>query len=270
MKSKIHEYLKKIIKTMSKRIIQLSQKLKTVFGNKCQKQNPRHYEQLEKENKLVLSYLTVRKLIGVLGFLLPFILILGTFQFGGCCEIQPSISDYYHTNMRDVFIAYMGSLSIFLLSYRGYDLTDRIVSALAGIFGLTLALFPTWLDVDPLTGELRPCNIWCNVNPPYAIGYIHLIAAGLFILSLAISSLFLFTKGETSPTPQKLIRNKIYTISGYIMLGCLALLILYFALPDSITESLQWLKPVFWLETIAFLAFGFAWLVKGEFLLKDQ
>ena len=240
-------------------------KLKTVFGGKGQIVNPREYDQLERENKLVLSYLTVRKLIGILGFFLPTILLIGPFVFSACCYIQPSISNYYHTIMRDVFVGYMCALSIFLLSYKGYDLSDRIVSALAGIFGLTLALLPTTFKVPAL-----PCNIWCDISRPDYIGTVHLIAAGLFLLSLAFFSLFLFTKGETIPTPQKLIRNKIYRISGLIMLICIGLLILFFALPKSISNSLLVLKPVFWLETIAVMAFGISWLVKGEFILKDE
>jgi hypothetical protein len=102
------------------------------------------------------------------------------------------------------------------------------------------------------------------------IGILHLAAAGLFILSLAYFTLFLFTKGELVPTPQKTIRNKIYKAAGYVMLGCVGLLIIFFALPDSIADPLLKFKPVFWLETIAFLAFGSSWLVKGEFLLKDK
>lgn len=226
---------------------------------------PNPYDQLEKENKLVLSYLTVRKLIGILGFFFPLILVLGSICIGGCKEIQISISNYYHTNMSDVFVGYVCTLSIFLFAYKGYDIADRIVSALAGIFGVIVALMPTSLK-DPLPY----CNILCNVQTYKVIGIIHLISAGLFILSLAYFTLFLFTKGETTPTPQKIIRNKIYKGSGYIMLGCIALLIVFFALPDAIASGLLKYKPVFWLETIAFLAFGFAWLVKGEFLLKDN
>jgi hypothetical protein len=226
---------------------------------------PNPYDQLEKENKLVLSYLTVRKLIGILGFLLPLILILGSIIIGTCNEIQQSVSNYYHTIMRDVFVGYMCALSIFLLSYKGYDLTDRIVSALAGIFGLTLALLPTNFKIPVL-----PCNIQCDIIHPGIIGTIHLIAAGLFLLSLAFFSLFLFTKGETDPTPQKLIRNKIYKATGYIMLICIGLLIIFFALPVNVSSLLLKFKPVFWLETIAIMAFGFAWLVKGESLWKDM
>lgn len=244
-------------------------KLKIVFGGKSQKQSSadgtdNNYSQLEKENKLVLSYLTVRKIIGILGFFLPMVLLFGAIILSKCCYIQPSISNYYHTIMRDVFVGYMCALSIFLLSYKGYDLSDRILTALAGTFGLTLALLPTTFKIPIL-----PCTIQCSLSHPDKIGTIHLIAAGLFLLCLAFISLFLFTKGETNPTPQKLIRNKIYRISGLIMLMCIGLLILFFALPNSISNSLLALKPVFWLETIAIMAFGVSWLVKGEFLLKD-
>jgi hypothetical protein len=228
-----------------------------------------NYSQLEKENKLVLSYLTVRKIIGILGLLFPLILVLGSFILGHCHSIQQSISNYYHTNMRDVFVGYVCTLSIFLLSYKGYDLTDRIVSALAGIFGLVVALFPTSLKLNP-DNSLLDCNIWCNIQRHNWIGQLHLISAGLFILCLCYFSLFLFTKGETTPSPQKIIRNKIYKTAGYIMLGCIILLIIFFILPDNIYAVLLIFKPVFWLETIAFVAFGFSWLVKGGLFFKDQ
>jgi hypothetical protein len=32
----------------------------------------------------------------------------------------------------------------------------------------------------------------------------------------------------------------------------------------------EWLRPLFWLETIAQAAFGAAWLIKGETFLKDR
>lgn len=243
----------------------LNQKLHNMKTQNAPGTDPRDYSQLEKENKLVLSYLTVRKLIGILGFFFPLILVLGSTLIGGCQEIQISISNYYHTNMSDVFVGYVCTLSIFLFAYKGYDIIDRIVSALAGIFGVIVALMPTSLK-DPLP----ECNILCNSQTYEIIGIIHLISAGLFILSLAYFTLFLFTKGETTPTPEKLIRNKIYKGTGYIMLACIALLILFFMLPDNVSQGFLKYKPVFWLETIAFLAFGFSWLVKGGFLFKDR
>jgi hypothetical protein len=192
-------------------------------------------------------------------------LVIGSIFFGSCEEIQPSISNYYHTAMRDVFVGYMCALSIFLLSYKGYDLTDRIVSALAGTFGLILALMPTTFKTP-----LIPCDIQCDVNHPDWIGITHLVSAGLFLISLACFSLFLFTKGETNPTPEKLIRNKIYRCAAYIMFTCISILILYFALPAATRETLEALKPVYWLETIAIMAFGVSWLVKGGLFFRDH
>ncbi len=247
-------------------------KLKVVFGGKGQiatdDGQPTNYDQLEQENKLVLSYLTVRKLIGIFGFFFPLILVRGSFILGSCEEIQISISNYYHTNMRDVFVGYVCTLSIFLFSYKGYDIADRIVSALAGIFGVIVALMPTNLKI--IRGTIPQCNIWCDVERHSAIGTIHLIAAGLFILSMAYFTLFLFTKGEVWPTPEKIIRNRIYKTAGYIMLSCIAVLIIFFVLPDTVTQPFLKYKPVFWLETIAFVAFGFSWLVKGGLFFKDE
>lgn len=241
-------------------------KLKVVFGGKGQiLMSYTNYHQLEKENKLVLSYLTVCKIIGILGFFFPLILVLGSFLFGGCTEIQNSISNYYHTNMRDVFVGYVGTLSILLFSYKGYDIIDRIVSGCAGIFGTIVALMPMALR-DPLPN----CNIVCTVQTYRIIHTIHLISAALFILSMAYFTLFLFTKGETRPTPEKRIRNKIYHGAGYIMLTCIAFLILFFLIPDHIHHTLLQYKPAFWLETIAFVAFGFSWLVKGGVFFKDE
>ncbi|MBL7909803.1 MAG: hypothetical protein JNJ41_01955 [Bacteroidia bacterium] len=228
----------------------------------------RDYSQLEKENKLVLSYLTIRKLIGILGFFFPLILVLGSIIFGHCNHIEISISNYYHTNMRDVFVGYVCILSIFLFSYKGYDIADRVTSALTGIFGVIVALMPTNLKIS--NGIIPQCNIWCDVERHSVIGTIHLIAAGLFILGMAYFTLFLFTKGETYPTAQKLIRNKIYKGAGYVMITCVAILSIFFLLPDNISQPLLKYKPVFCLETIAFVVFGFSWLVKGGVLYNDK
>lgn len=221
------------------------------------------------KNKLSLSYLSIRKTIGMLGLLFPFILIAGSFAFGNCQSIQPSISDYYHSNMRDVFVGYVCSLSLFLIAYKGYDRTDDVISTLAGLFGLLVALFPTKLKTDS-ENNILDCNIWCTAQLPAWTNLIHLISALLFLLCLCYFSLFLFTKSKAMPSPKKLQRDKIYLTCGYIMFVCIFLLIVLFALPDRISTPLLKYKPVFWLETIAFVAFGFSWLVKGEFVLSDK
>src|SRR5262245_5003850 len=102
------------------------------------------------DTTLVLSYLSLRKAIGLLGACLPFVLAIGLFVLDGK-GLQGSISGYYHTEMRDVFVGILCAIGVFLLSYRGYESEDRIAGNLACAFAIGTALFPTTpMDPAPL------------------------------------------------------------------------------------------------------------------------
>ena len=67
---------------------------------------------------LALSYVHLRKGIGIIGFFLPFVLALGTFIIERL-GIQHSISDYYHRPvMGNVFVGSLCAIGVFLLFYR--------------------------------------------------------------------------------------------------------------------------------------------------------
>ena len=209
-------------------------------------------------SSLVFTYLEVRRTIGILGLLFPFILLIGAlvlFQTG----IQSSISNYYHTGMRDVFVGMLFVIGFFLFAYKGYERSDNIAGNLACIFAVGVALFPCTPDYGATAID-------------HIIGYIHLAFATLFFLTLIYFSLFLFTKTnpDRTPTKKKLQRNTVYKICGYIMFVCIVLIFVYIILPDSIASFFETLNPVYWLETFTVLAFGISWLVKGEAILRDK
>ncbi len=54
--------------------------------------------------RVLVSYLTLRRMVGVLGGLLPLVLAIGCFALGWCAKLQDSISDYDGTRMGDVFV----------------------------------------------------------------------------------------------------------------------------------------------------------------------
>lgn len=199
---------------------------------------------------LVISYLTLRKALGVLGVALPVVLAVGDALLGDGRGLQPTISDYYGTGMRDVFVGLLFAMGLFLFSYRGFDWRDELAGKLACLFAIAVALFPT-------TSALR----W--------VRGVHFVSAAALFLTLSVFSLFLFTRtaAGVGPTPQKLKRNRVYRVCGIIILACIAAIAIDGALLDQ--APLASLKPIFWLETIALWAFGFSWLTKGEFLLKD-
>src|SRR6267378_5672793 len=91
---------------------------------------------------LVLSYLGLRKAVGIIGSALPFVLAFGKMLLEGP-GIQDSISGYYYTDMRNVFVGSLCAIGVFLMSCRGYDRKDEIAGYLACVFAIGVALFPT-------------------------------------------------------------------------------------------------------------------------------
>lgn len=215
---------------------------------------------------LVISYLGLRKAIGILGVALPFVLPFGQILLHALGiqsslhspVIANSVSSYYYTDMRNIFVGSMCAIGVFLMSYRGYDRRDARAGRFAFVCAIGVALFPT----SPLPVATPDQKL---------IGGIHLTFAALLFLTLAYCfslKLFRETDPNKPPTPQKLQRNRVYRISGYVMLACIALIVVA-ALPP-IKAMVEQFAPRFWLEAIAIVAFGVSWLTKGEAILKDQ
>lgn len=208
------------------------------------------------QNPFVISYLGLRKAVGIIGFCLPFVLVFGKmlFQGGG---LQSSISRYYYTDMRDVFVGSMCSIGIFLMSCRGFDRRDEIAGRFSCAFALGVALCPTTPDGNT-SAVVR------------FIGALHLCFAALLFLTLAFFCICLFTETHPGrkPAGRKKQRNNVYLTCGYAMIGCIVLLGVV-NIPF-INPLVARFNPVFWLEAVAVIAFGFAWLTKGETILKDE
>jgi hypothetical protein len=203
------------------------------------------------KDPIVLSYLGLRRAVGVIGCYLPFALIFGKL-FLQSRGLENSISSYYYTTMGDVFVGSMCAIGIFLMSCRGYDRRDAIAGHLACVFAVGVALFPTTPETDA-TFRTK------------VIGGVHLSCATLLFLTLAYFCLKLFTQtSKERPTRRKLQRNKVYTACGLIILACIALIAVCKA-----TGIFETLKPTLEFESLAILAFGVAWLTKGEAILKD-
>jgi hypothetical protein len=208
------------------------------------------------QDSLVLSYLSLRKAVGFIGIALPFVLVIGKCLLQGP-GLQGSISCYYYTEMRNVFVGSLCAIGVFLMSCRGYDRKDEIAGYLACVFAIGVALFPTTPYVDATSRDKL-------------IGTVHLSFAALLFLTLAYFSLALFTKTDPDkdPTPRKLQRNIVYRVCGWTILACIFFMFVV-TLP-AVKAVVERCTPVFWLESVAIVAFGVSWLIKGETILKDQ
>jgi hypothetical protein len=196
----------------------------------------------------IVSYRTLRRVVGVLGVSLPVVLALWGFTIVGELRLQPSISDYYVLRTRDAFVGVMFTIAWFLFTYRGYDWRDNTAGNLACAFALGVALFPS--------------------SGSHGERIVHIVSATALFLVLAYFSFFLFTLSAGSPTPQKIVRNRIYRACGVAIVVCVV-----FAAGDYLflgASPLRDLSPMFWLESGALWAFGVSWFVKGETLFKDR
>jgi hypothetical protein len=206
------------------------------------------------DDELVISYLALRRFIGILGLLFPWILIVGALLFHE--GVQPSLSDYYYTSMRGVFVGTLWAIGVFLVSYHGYDRKDDIAGDLACVFAVGVSLFPVARAQATGTEE--------------TIGHVHFAVAGAFFAVLIYFSLFLFVKSSQGPRPvgRKAVRNRMYRGCGWVMAGSILGIVLFKTWKGDEWVSSHHLILIF--ETIAIEAFGWSWWVKGEAILKDH
>jgi hypothetical protein len=199
----------------------------------------------DRQPRELVSYLTLRKVVGIMGVSLPAL----CYVLSGFAELEESISAYYGTGVRDVFVGILFAIAWFLFAYRGYEPRDDFAGDLACLFALGVALFPTTSESE-------------------LIQNVHFVCAAALFLVLAYFSLFLFTKGDEPFSDAKKRRNQVYRACGAVMLVSIAL----------VPPAKLWLgasgigviKPVFWLETSALVAFGVSWMTKGKALLSPD
>lgn len=204
------------------------------------------------------SYLSIRKTIGILGISLPLIVLI---SHG---ELLPSISHYYYTEASVFFIGILTAFGLFLISYKGYEkdplkrdwVNDNVITLFGGIFILIVVLIPTAcqtqiaqeIRLDCQTGSLQLYGHNCTT-----LGTIHLISAALFLASMGYLSFNRFSRSDSFRT--------FYRACGVIVWICVLLLIIRFLRGKPFVDY-----DVYFLETIAVVAFGASWLVKGEVL----
>ncbi|MEX2111248.1 MAG: hypothetical protein WD802_11620 [Gemmatimonadaceae bacterium] len=232
----------------------------------------------------VIHLQTLRKAIGVIAFSLPLVLVAGENLRDwlltndpaiGRVYIEGSISAYFHTGMREIFVGSLCAIAVFLVCYKGYERRDNIAANVAGISVFLVALFPTPEQSreagDTEAPVIDSATIFSGPNAPDPayVGVVHFVAAAIFFTTLAVMSLFLFTLSDKpNPTPKKIQRNRIYVFCGLVMLACLAVIgIGKLFLGDWWDQ-----RPnlTFWLETVMVVFFGISWLTKAEVIFGDD
>ena len=189
-------------------------------------------------------YLAFRRTVGWIGILLPVVLALGNALVFHEYPLLHSISRYYFSGMRDVFVGCMGAMALFLFFSSGLDRWENLMGKLAGCCAAGVAIF----SVAPL-GE--PWDTSATIH--------YICAFGLFII-LGLDLLLLISRnwGDTSERARR--RSWFHRFCGIVIIGSVVAVCVYSAVSENSDnpESLFTLIA----ETIALVAFGSSWLIE--------
>lgn len=216
---------------------------------------------------------TIAFLVGLMAFLLPAVLMIARFQFGW---ERDSISAYYyeHFFLGDIFVGILVFIGALLFTYRGNGRLVANLAHIAGTAAICVALFPTdgWICDSDLTLLAQPiaCDLSAGRLAQEASGIIHLLAAAILFIILAVFCFFVFTQLRSKDgvklnqqSSNKVIRNCIYYGCGGLIVTAIAAMGFenFFGIDgwDSVDGT-------FWAEAIALGAFGIAWMTNGRFL----
>lgn len=199
-------------------------------------------------------------MVGYVAIGLPIILGLGGMAFG---DFRQSMSGFYYERvlLGDIFVGSLVFIGTLMFAYRGWARKVASLATIAGLASYLVALFPAagWLvgkDNEPIF--VKATNI------------IHAGGALVLFLILAFFCFFVFTKVEPHqireggvPEDTKRIRNRIYRISGtLILLAIVAIGLGNYFCADWAARH----RVTYWAEAVMLIAFGISWLVHGRAL----
>lgn len=133
---------------------------------------------------VAISYMILRNGVGVLGLLLPVVLVVG----GGLDHVQTSLSAYYHHapgrpgeygagTMRDAFVGMLCAIGAFLFFYRGHTVEEDFALNVAG----AALVFVAWFPMDWPADAARPMT---------RSAIIHYTCATVFFVMIAYVCVF--------------------------------------------------------------------------------
>ncbi|MEJ6403656.1 hypothetical protein [Yoonia sp. 2307UL14-13] len=214
----------------------------------------------QQRQDMVLSYHRVRTALGVLGMSLPMILVLGGILDHK--DIAPTISDFYHTTYRDIFVGTLCAIGVFLICYRGYNrapgevIDDDWLGTIAGISAFGVALFPNESPTAQIA-TMTQNMVGIGISPIF-----HYSSALVFFTCLAV---FCLSKFARCVNP---VRRRIYRFCGTVIVLMLVGIVIASSIrvfgEGPARDLVIRTDLIFWLEAVGIWAFGLSWLVKGK------
>jgi hypothetical protein len=214
------------------------------------------------------SYLLIRVSVGVIGILLPIALMLGEWLLiRGGLEVRGSLSAYYHSSMRDLFVASLSVTGFLLMTYMAGErrTPDFWISLVAGLAVVGVAFFPTGRPAlqpgAPLCGtvpEPAKCSSVQQALGEDLTAGIHFACAAIFILSLAVIAFRFASRDRSRYHEERFAR--VQKVCAWIIL----VLIVWVVLGSFLPLTIGAFTPLYVGEVGSVWAFGVSWLIASR------
>jgi hypothetical protein len=196
------------------------------------------------------SYALTRFTVGIVAFLLPIVVLIWGLTLGDVpwftdgISTAPSLSAYYYTPARNVFIGALWVVGVFMIFHRAETSTQTFWMALAGLTAILVASVPTG------SPEGLPAAAGAGATSPVG-PFIHTASASLFFLIMMIYIGFVF--------PNSGVRHaRVHNILHRLSAGAIAIQLVILGLAGTPLYTLP-KGATFWFEAGMLMFVGFAW-----------
>jgi hypothetical protein len=194
----------------------------------------------------ISAYRALQRAVGLVALLFPAAVVATGHQ------LRSSLSQYYFTDARDIFVGALCAMGLVLVCYRSGSTPDysgdRRWSNVGGSCALILAFVPTLDEHKPDASRID-----------WAMAVLHAASGLTLFISMAALAGCYFVRSDPEVTPQYRNRIRLYRWSAQaIVFGLLAMVLAYF-IPGLIGRVMFLVA-----ESMAMCAFACAWLVKSD------
>jgi len=196
-----------------------------------------------KPSRVEIDHHTIKLIVGVIAISLASLTSLFS-----QAQLE-SISASYHQGgwPRNIFVGFLFAISAFLLAYNGRSSLEMMLSKMAALAAMGVAMFPCGCDGHQ---EIIP--------------YVHYVSAAVMFLVLAAFCYSFRKRARAKGHSQALVRSYIYALCGFIILASIAILALDYLWNGAITKWIH--RLTFYGEAAGLIAFGVAWLTASRIL----
>jgi hypothetical protein len=209
----------------------------------------------------VRSFLFLRVVIGALGIALPFLLVfIDKLAFHGDPFPRDSLSVYYYSGMREVFVVILATTGFFLIAYKITEKNlDNTLSLIGGLAAITIALFAT--GRPSAIFSFTPFTPLQNLIGEDWTKWIHFGASAVFIGALGGISILFGRREAERPEHDNKLPTSFWRGYHFICAGAIGAAVIWIIITTWFVDGPYW--SLLAGEAACAFAFGASWFMKG-------